>query len=66
MASGGKYIYSRAALEYNFEVFVLYLSISISVTLFFYFTAIQRQILYLLLRYIYLTPLLTSYFTDSD
>ncbi len=38
--SGGKYIYSSTALKYNFEVFVLYLSIS----LFCYFILLLNYI----------------------
>lgn len=38
--SGGKYIYYSTVLAYNFEVFVLYLSISVLC----HFNTIQRQI----------------------
>ncbi len=49
-------IYLCTVLKYNFEVLVNYFSIST----FFYFMTFQRQILYFLLHYIYLIPLVTS------
>lgn len=50
-------IYSSTALEYDFEVLVLYVKMSIFCYLCFHSTTIQKQILYFLLPYIYLTTL---------
>ena len=41
-----KYIYLSTVLKYNFEVFVLYLTISNVQYFYFYFTTSQIQILY--------------------
>ncbi len=49
-----KYIYSSTVLKFNFDILVLYLSISILC----YFT--------LLLHYIYLTLIVTSHFLHND
>ena len=48
-----KYIHSNTVLEYKFEV----LSLNHFMLLYFYSATSQRQILYFLLRYIYLTDL---------
>ncbi len=45
--SGGKYIYSSTVLKYSFEVLQSISMIHV------YSTTIQREILYFLLRYIY-------------
>lgn len=45
-----KYIYSSTVLEYNLDVLVLYLIISVcNATLYFYSAAIQREAFYYLL-----------------
>ncbi len=49
-----KNIYSRIVFKFNFEVFVVYLNISLFCSFILHSTAFQRQILYFLLHYIYL------------
>ncbi len=61
-----KYICSSIELNYNFDLLVLYFSISI----FCYFLLLLHYIsegnMYFLLHYIYMITLLTSYIENSD
>lgn len=53
-----RYIYSNTVLKYSFR----YFNISTLCSFIFYSTTFQRKTLYLLLDYIYLTAVATSYF----